>query len=100
MIQNISEVVVLKLKTGDEILAILTCTSTDSVEVAYPFYAYLSIEKNSVIMYPYCSLSDVTHYSFKREECQYIVLASQKVATEFLKVINKTPSTSPSSTLH
>ena len=50
-------IVVIRLKNEDELLAILNEEHKDKIVVEYPYFVRFDISTNAVAMTPYCSLS-------------------------------------------
>lgn len=86
-------VVVIRTKSGDEIIAILTGKQDDQLRVDHPYYARFNFVTGNVTMVPYCPLSDEIHFSFITTDVQFVVTASEDISRKFLAMVNASEAT-------
>jgi hypothetical protein len=79
-------VVVLRLESGDDVLAILDGESDGVVRVEHPYY--IKIDQDNVVMMPFCALSDEAFFEFKRDKLQFVVTANINITEKFLKMVD------------
>lgn len=81
-------VVVMKLKAGEEMLAVIHNESSGVVKLQYPHYVKFNPLNNTVAMVPYCPLSDETFFVFDRNQIQFLVTANNDITTKFLNMVD------------
>jgi hypothetical protein len=86
---SLPNVVVIRLNTDDELLAILVEETDNKITVNHPYIVRYDRRSNSVDMVPYCTLSDVQEYSFSKSSFQFLVPASTQVSIKFCNAIKK-----------
>lgn len=83
-------VIVLRTKTGDEIIAILNGELDGIVKTAHPYYVRYNPMSQNIAMVPYCALSDEKYYEFRRDNLEFLVTANRDISTKFLKMVDAT----------
>lgn len=81
-------VVVIRLKSGEELLAILTGEIDNRVRIEHPYYATVNPASGSVTMIPYCPLTDEIHFELNRSDINFLVTATEEIALKFSNMIN------------
>ncbi len=81
-------VVVIRTKSNDEILAILSGVIEDKIKIQHPFYARVNPSSGSISMVPYCPLSDEVFFELVQSDIQFVVTANHDVSTRFISLIN------------
>jgi hypothetical protein len=81
-------VVVIRLKSGEELLAILTGEIDNRVKIEHPYYVTISPASGSVTMVPYCMLTDEIHFELNRSDINFLVTANGEIALKFMNMIN------------
>lgn len=81
-------VIVLRLKTGEDIIGILVGDKSNIIKVEHPYYAKYSINGGNVSMMPYCPLTDESYFEFKKDNIEFIVTAAEIVSIKFLKIVH------------
>jgi hypothetical protein len=81
-------VVVIRLKSGDELLAILTGEIDNRVMIEHPYYVTVNPASGSVTMIPYCPLTDEIYFELSRPDINFLVTANQEIALKFSNMIN------------
>lgn len=81
-------VVVMKLKAGEEMLAVIHNESSGIVKLQHPHYVKFNPLNNTVAMVPYCPLSDETFFEFDRSQIQFLVTANTDITTKFLNMVD------------
>lgn len=82
-------VVAFRLNSGEELMGILVGVLNGIVKVEHPYYVTVNATLGSVLMAPYCSLTDETYFEFKETNISYIVTARESVAIKFLNTIDE-----------
>ena len=80
-------VVVVRLRTGDEILAILNGELDNRVRIEHPYFVKIN-PSGSVTMYPYCPLTDEVHFELERADINFLAVANDEIATKFMRMIS------------
>lgn len=80
-------VVVVRLKAGDDILAIVTGLTDTAIMIEYPYFARYNPKDRSVVMVPYCPLSDEYYFEISRDRIEFFVTANKDVTQKFLEMI-------------
>lgn len=81
-------VVIIRLHTGDDIIAIITGELDDKVRVEHPYYIKMNTSQGSVGMVPYCALSDEVFFQIDRKKIDFVAVANNDIADKFLKMID------------
>lgn len=81
-------VVVIRLNTGEDLLAILHNDLDGRVKVEHPHYVKFNAATGTVVMVAYCPLSDETFYELYRAEIHFLVPANNDITVKFLNMID------------
>lgn len=81
-------VVAFKLHTGEELLGILVGVVDGIVKIEHPYYTNVNALSGTVVMSPYCSLTDETYFEFKEDKLDYLVTAREDVSRRFLNTVD------------
>jgi hypothetical protein len=81
-------VVVVRLNSGDDVLAIIHGESQGKVKLEHPHYIRFNPERGTVAMVPYCLLSDEKYYQIPMSQVHFVVTANQQISDKFIKMIN------------
>lgn len=87
-------VVVIRLRTGEELLSILNGELDNKVRIEHPYYVTVNPASGNVRMVPYCPLTDEIHFELQRSDINFLVVANEDIASKFLNMIN-TPISEP-----
>lgn len=79
-------VVVLRLESQEDVLAILISEFEGVIKVEHPYY--IKVESSNVVMMPYCALTDETIFEFKKEKIDFLVTANKDITEKFLKMVD------------
>jgi len=83
-------VVVVRLKSGHDMLGILVGELDDVLRIEHPYYVKVSpTELTAIAMMPYCPLSDEIMYEIERRNVEFVVPASETVSYKFLSLVNE-----------
>lgn len=82
-----SAVVVVRMKTGEDILGILCGESDGKIKLEWPHFAQLSADYSSLALLPYCALSDERYYEISLAETTFVVVAREDVSAKFFHAI-------------
>ena len=80
-------VIVIRLNTNVDLLAILVRDNEDNICVEHPYYVHYSVS-GTISLMPYCSLTDETYFEIKKDRIDFVVTASDKIAEKFVTTIN------------
>lgn len=81
-------VVVIRLQSGDDLLAIMHSELDGVVKVEYPYYVRVSHSNSNVVMMPYCALSDEKYYEIKKDRIEFLVTANDDISKKFLAMLD------------
>jgi hypothetical protein len=81
-------VVVIRLKAGEDLLAILNGELDNRVLIEHPYYVTYDPSCGNVTMIPYCPLTDEFYFEINRSEINFLVTASRDIATKFLSMVS------------
>lgn len=81
-------VVVIRLKAGEELLAILNGEVDNKVMIEHPYYVTVNPDSGSVRMVPYCPLTDEIYFELNRSDISFLVTANQEIALKFSNMIH------------
>lgn len=81
-------VVVVRLNTGDELLAILAGELEGKVKLEHPHYVKFNPTTGTVAMVPYCPLSEEKFYELWRVHCQFVVTAGREISQKFFAMVD------------
>lgn len=81
-------VVVIRLKAGEEILAVLNGEKDNKVMIEHPYYVTVNPASGSVTMIPYCPLTDEVYFELSRSDINFLVTANEDIALKFSNMIN------------
>lgn len=80
-------VIVIRLNTNVDLLAILVRDNEDNICVEHPYYVHYGVS-GTISLMPYCSLTDETYFEIKKDRIDFVVTASDKIAEKFVTTIN------------
>ena len=83
-------VVVIRMKAGEEILAILVGELDNRVKIEHPYYVTVNAGSGNISMLPYCPLTDEYMFEINRSDINFLVTASEQVATRFISMVDAT----------
>lgn len=81
-------VIVLRLKTGEDVIGIIVGEKNNVIRMEHPYFAKYSINTGNVSMMPYCPLTDETYFEFNKDNIEFVVTAANTIATKFINLIN------------
>ena len=81
-------VVVIRMNTGEDILAILLGESEGILNVEHPHYVKFD-NRVGIMLIPYCQLTDEKYFEIPAEKTQFLVTASRNVAYRYLDCIDE-----------
>lgn len=79
-------IVVIKMITGDDVIAVIVDETDHSVEVEHPFRIRYDPSLKGAILVPYCSFTDDHNFRFKNETIISISKASKAVSEHYLEL--------------
>lgn len=80
-------VVVIRLKSGEDVIGIIMGERDGKILLDNPYYAKYSMATGNVSMMPYCPLTDETLFSFEKDNLEFMVTAAASVTTKFISLI-------------
>jgi hypothetical protein len=80
-------VVVVRINSGEDILAILHGEFQGKVKLEHPHYIQFNPDRGTFVMVPYCPLSDEKYYQIAQSQIQFVVTANQQISDKFIKMI-------------
>lgn len=83
-----STVVVIRLLTGEDVLAFFHGENDGIISVEHPHFVQVNSTLGTIALLPYCSLSDETFFELDIEQVNFIVLASGNIESMFVEAIN------------
>lgn len=83
-------VVVIRMKSGEELLAILVGELDNRVKIEHPYYVTVNQGSGSISMIPYCPLTDEIMFEISKSDINFLVTASDHIATKFMAMANAT----------
>lgn len=81
-------VVIVRLNTGDDVIAIIAGEIDGKVRVEYPYYIRYNTGVGSVGMLPYCALSDEIYFEIDRSKIDFVVTANTDITSKFLRMVD------------
>lgn len=84
----IDVVVIVRMHTGEDIIAIITGELDDKVRIEHPYYIRVNSTQGSVAMVPYCALSDEKFFQIDRSKIEFVALANNDISDRFLKMVD------------
>ena len=81
-------VVVIRTKSGDDLLAILVGELEGIIRTEHPFYVKYNVTQGNFTMVPYCSLSNETYFEFRQDSIEFIVTANFEITSKFLRMVD------------
>ena len=81
-------VVVIRMNTGEDVLAILLGEYDNMIKVEHPHYVKFD-GRVGIMLIPYCQLSDEKYYEIPKDRAQFLVTASRNVAYRYLDCIDE-----------
>ena len=80
-------VIVIRFKTGEDILAIMLGEDDTHLKVQHPYFAKYGASESHILMIPYCPLTDETFYDIERSKIEFVVVAREDVTTRYLRTL-------------
>lgn len=81
-------VVVIRLENGDDLLAILVGELDGVIKVEHPYIVKMQPLSSSVMMLPYCALTDEVYFEIKRDKIDFVVTANNHITMKFLSMVD------------
>lgn len=81
-------VAVVRLNSGEDVLAILLADKDDRLMVQHPHYIRMNPVNQTVAMIPYCALSDETFYEISKPQIIFTVTATEDISKKFLRMVD------------
>lgn len=81
-------VAVLRLYNGDEVVALLTGHTEETIQVDHPFILKYDNSTGSVTMLPYCLWTDEITFTFNNDKIVYVVSCSDRIALKYLDLVD------------
>lgn len=81
-------VVVIRMESGDDILAIMRGEFNGKIRIESPYYVKVTAASSNVIMMPYCPLSDERFYELNKDKIEFLVTANRDISIKFLKMLD------------
>ena len=78
-------VIVIRIKTGEDILAILLGEDDTHMKVQHPYFVKYGASENHILMVPYCPLTDESFYNIAHDRIEFIAVAREDVTTKYLR---------------
>ena len=88
---NDDVVVIVRLNTGEDLIAILHGELDNKIKLEHPYFVKYSAAQGTVGMLPYCALSDETFYDIGRSRIEFVVLANEDISGKFLATLDISP---------
>ena len=92
MIDKDGCVVIIRMKSGEEIVAILSGKMGDNIRIEHPYYANVNPMTGNVTMIPYCPLSEETFFELDTSDIRFLVTASEDIGGKFTRMVLATNS--------
>lgn len=81
-------VVVIRLLSGEDIIAILAGELEDVIRIEHPYFVKYSSALGSVTMAPYCAFTDEVFFELDRKRIDFLVTANDDIAPKFLTMVD------------
>lgn len=85
---NSHYVIAFRTKEDIDIIGLIVSDRDGLLEVEHPHFVKYNPATNSLMMMPYCYLTDQTLFEFQRQDLKFVVSASEQVALKFLKLLD------------
>jgi hypothetical protein len=82
-------VVVIRMNSGDELLAIFHGEAEGRIKLEHPHYVKLAADQDTLMMMPYCVFSDEKFFEIWRVHTLFVATASDDIARKFFRMINE-----------
>lgn len=81
-------VVILKLTTGEEVIAIICGEDDGKIMLEHPHYIQYNHTHGTVAMLPFCALSDEKYYEIPKADTRFVVTANQDISSKFFNMVD------------
>lgn len=88
-------VIIIRLETGEDIIAFLNSQTEEGIHVDHPFYARFDINRNQLMMVPYCPLSDEVTYFLHDSKVDFLANPKELIVTKYMQIINSIEAEEP-----
>lgn len=81
-------VIIIRLQTGEDMIAVLNSQDENGIIIDYPFYARFDVNRNQLMMVPYCPLSNEVTYFLHDSKVDFLASPKDLIVTKYLQIIN------------
>lgn len=79
-------VVIARLNSGSDVIGVYVDKSTKTIlKLEHPYF--IRLVDGSLVMQPYCAFSPEQFFDIKKKDLQFVVTASEKLASRFISMI-------------